>query len=376
VNKKKHILLFIDWYFPAYKAGGPVQSCLNLVNRLSDTYHFSVITGDTEYTESQRMPGIEVNVWTKNAKGHRVMYVSADRRNAAFFKKVIDAETFDYAYLNGMYSAAFTRLPLSLIPHEKVVVAARGMLAPSALKVKPLKKMAFLLYAKLSHLFSGVIFHATHEGEANDIHTWFPGAQVRVAGNLPAAEEHTGTHPLPSPPPLRVVNIARIAPEKNLLFALEVLQHIRFPLQFDFYGPVYAREYLEKCNAEIKKLPSCVQARACGPIPPSETSAILASAHLMFMPTRGENFGHVIMESWQQGTPVLISDQTPWQQLEQKKLGAALSLNSQESFVAFLEKLFHMQEKEYSDMRDACRTFANEYLHSSGVLQKNISLFS
>ena len=32
---------------------------------------------------------------------------------------------------------------------------------------------------------------------------------------------------------------------------------------------------------------------------------------LLFLPTKGENFGHVILESMSAGTPVLISDTTP-----------------------------------------------------------------
>ena len=33
-----------------------------------------------------------------------------------------------------------------------------------------------------------------------------------------------------------------------------------------------------------------------------------------------ENFGHVIVESWQNGCPVLISENTPWKNLESQKL--------------------------------------------------------
>jgi glycosyltransferase involved in cell wall biosynthesis len=33
---------------------------------------------------------------------------------------------------------------------------------------------------------------------------------------------------------------------------------------------------------------------------------------LFVFPTRGENFGHVIIESLSVGTPVLLSDRTPW----------------------------------------------------------------
>ena len=36
----------------------------------------------------------------------------------------------------------------------------------------------------------------------------------------------------------------------------------------------------------------------------------------MFLPSKGENFGHIIMESLAASTPVIISDLTPWKDLE------------------------------------------------------------
>ena len=35
MNKKK-LLVFTDWYLPAYKAGGPVRSIANIVAHLKD----------------------------------------------------------------------------------------------------------------------------------------------------------------------------------------------------------------------------------------------------------------------------------------------------------------------------------------------------
>ena len=32
--EKLVVLVFIDWFYPAYKAGGPITSCLNLIDNL------------------------------------------------------------------------------------------------------------------------------------------------------------------------------------------------------------------------------------------------------------------------------------------------------------------------------------------------------
>jgi hypothetical protein len=42
----------------------------------------------------------------------------------------------------------------------------------------------------------------------------------------------------------------------------------------------------------------------------------LAEYDLFLFPTLGENYGHVISEALASGCPVVISDQTPWRNLE------------------------------------------------------------
>ena len=46
---KPQVLVFIDWYKPYYKAGGPVRSMVNLVEHLSDRIDFHIVTSDRDY---------------------------------------------------------------------------------------------------------------------------------------------------------------------------------------------------------------------------------------------------------------------------------------------------------------------------------------
>src|SRR5699024_3057013 len=58
--------------------------------------------------------------------------------------------------------------------------------------------------------------------------------------------------------------------------------------------------------------------------------------NLFFLPTLGENFGHSIIEAIQNHIPVLISDNTPWMEFEDKKVGFNYSLNNEEYFESCL----------------------------------------
>jgi glycosyltransferase involved in cell wall biosynthesis len=376
VSEKKHILIFIDWFYPAYKAGGPVQSCLNLIERLSGEFRFSVITGNMEYPGNEELMQVPCDCWTKTDRGHRVIYLSKRNQNTHFLQQIISAESFDFAYLNGLYSANFTRLPLKLIPHKKIILAARGMLAPSALRVKPIKKWLFLLYAKTSGLFKEVTFHATHAGEVADINKWFPENHVIKAGNLPANPNNQNRKERTFSSPCKLLSIARIAPEKNLLFAIRILQDVSAPMEFNIYGPIYAAEYWQECLSAIEQLPSHVKVNYHGPLSPLHIHEVMLQNHLLFMPTRGENFGHIIMESWQHGLPVLISDQTPWKNLQEQNIGKEIPLNTPKTFVNYLDSFGEMNLQAYREMEKSCLQFAEHYLTSSGVIEENMLLFS
>ena len=41
--KNKKVLICIDWFLPAYKAGGPIQSISNMVNHLKNHIEFGFL---------------------------------------------------------------------------------------------------------------------------------------------------------------------------------------------------------------------------------------------------------------------------------------------------------------------------------------------
>jgi glycosyltransferase involved in cell wall biosynthesis len=52
----------------------------------------------------------------------------------------------------------------------------------------------------------------------------------------------------------------------------------------------------------------------------------------LFLPSLGENFGHVIVEALSAGCPILISDRTPWRGLAERGVGWDLPLEDPAGF--------------------------------------------
>jgi glycosyltransferase involved in cell wall biosynthesis len=375
---KKKVLVFIDWFLPGDKAGGPVRSCANLLDHLGSDLEFSVVTRDTDYTETKPYDSVKSDAWNEH-DGKRVYYISSRELNKETISKIIREEKPYAVYLNGIWSQPFTAWPLKELKKSKsktkVIVAARGMLAPSALAIKATKKKLFLRLAKWRDDFSNVIFHATNEKEATDIRKSLGDkSKILVAGNLPRKAGNVPSHALKIKDKLRIISVARIAPEKNTLFALETLAKVGVEVEADFFGAIYDESYWQQCKTVIEKLPSNVKVKFPGPIPSEEISKILVSYDLLFMPTRGENFGHIILESMQAGTPVLISDQTPWKNLAQENAGWDLPLKV-DGFVQTIESIAGMSDIDFRKYSEAALALAGKYASDEQLISNNRKLF-
>ncbi|UUZ68378.1 glycosyltransferase [Polaromonas sp. P2-4] len=145
---------------------------------------------------------------------------------------------------------------------------------------------------------------------------------IHIAPNLPGESGGTGPAgkrvPRLAGQPLRVCFLSRIAPMKNLDYALRVLAQVREPVRFSIYGPQEDVAYWLECQRLIDALPANIAVEVRGSVEHQHVATALTQHDLFFLPTRGENFGHVIHEALRAGMPVLISDQTPWRHLEQR----------------------------------------------------------
>ena len=101
----------------------------------------------------------------------------------------------------------------------------------------------------------------------------------------------------------------------------------------------------------------------------------LAAHDLFFLPTRGENYGHVIFEALAAGLPVLISDQTPWRNLEALGVGWDLPLMAEEKFCAVIEAQAALNDEARAAQRHRAQEYARSIAMDQQVLSDNLALF-
>ncbi len=376
---KTKLWIFIDWYLPAYKAGGPIQSVSNLVERLKSEFEISVITSNLDLGEPLNLNAEELNVWVEK-EDYRVMYLNQQHQNKSFYKKLFLENTFDVVYFNSLFSAKFTIMPLLILKNRPMrrVLASRGMLGKGALAIKPIKKRVFLKWFKLMKLHKKVIWHATAESEADEIETHFgKDTTIALAPNLSALSRNENFKKKKIEHQINIFFLSRIAIKKNLIGALNLLSKTKMTshIKFTIIGPIDDKTYWQKCQSKITSLPIHVKVDYLGAIPNNELSDHLKKQHLLFLPTYGENFGHVIMESWQNGCPVIISDQTPWRALKKDKLGYDIAIKSESEFIEALEHMISMSQDEYDQWSNSAFNFAKRFIENPKVLEQNKALF-
>src|SRR6478672_2504693 len=190
MSAKKTILLFTDWYEPGFKAGGPIQSCKNIVNMMSDEYDFNIFTSDRDLGDKHSYSNISRDTWVALPNGAKVWYASPENVKSSNIRKIITEVNPEIIYLNSMFSPGFSLLPLwilrSLRYKGRIILAPRGMLNTSAVSRKKWKKKIFLSLFALSKLSKKIVFHATDKQEQADIQKYFRNnVQVLLIENIP-----------------------------------------------------------------------------------------------------------------------------------------------------------------------------------------------
>jgi glycosyltransferase involved in cell wall biosynthesis len=163
---------------------------------------------------------------------------------------------------------------------------------------------------------------------------------------------------------------------KNLSGALKLLAGVNGDVSFDLYGPVEDAEYWRECQRIIDSLPTNVRVRNNGEIEHKEIGRVFAEHDLLLLPTLGENFGHVIGEALASGCPVLISDQTPWRNLESEGVGWDIPLADKERFLSVLQQCVDGDSAWHAALSRQARSYAVNVASDPVAIEANRKLFN
>jgi glycosyltransferase involved in cell wall biosynthesis len=378
---KPRILVFVAYYLPGYKAGGPLRTIESMVERLHEDFEFQIITRDRDMGDTTPYQDIQVAHWQQVGKAQVYYLLPNELSSPQKLHHHIQTFEYDIVYLNShFYTTSVIYLVLRrlhLVKQAPVILAPRGELSPGALSLKSGKKAIYVALTKLLGLCEGVLWHASGEHEKDEIKRIYRKADVHVAFNLslakstPPDEVHLRKKEVGK---AKIVYLSRITPKKNLKLAVQLLSNLQGYVEFDIIGSIEDFQYWEECQNSIAALPGNLKVNYLGTLPHRWIIPMLQQYHLLLLPTLGENFGHVILEAFTAGCLVLISDQTPWRDLQASEIGWDLPLEDTNAFQRALQEMVDMDDETFQSRSQTALRFSEDAI-GDAVIETNRQLF-
>jgi len=391
--EEKTTIIIVGYYLPGYKVGGPLISILNMIKLLSPDFNFKILTVDRDFGDSRPYPDdVPRNTWVKSNYNSYVYYIPLNIFAVlVLFRQLrLNSNANSIVYLNSVFNPLFSiyiviARKLGLLKIDNLIIVPRGELFDEALAFKHRRKVLYLWFANRFGIYKNVLWHATTENERDFIIKAFRAAKdkVRVAmimsdvleDIVPAEENNLQTGSTSEQCDLKIVFLARISKDKNVSYTLDILSKIKFKVIFDIYGPVEDQALWALCQEKITGMPANIQVKYCGVAKSADVKKILQRYDLFFLPTFAENYGHSIAEALSAGTPVLISDNTPWRNLEKDRLGWDLDLDKPDLFVEAVNRLAASSKSQRAQSREHIKEVARERLTNPEILNANKNLF-
>ena len=379
----KKLIILTDFFPPAFKAGGPVRSVSNLVEQLKNEFEILVVTGDRDLGDSKGFEDEEKNEILQK-EGFKVIFLSPENRSLKHLEALVEKFDPQVVYLNSLFSGSFTVKPLfkskRIFKNKKIVLAPRGMLHGSALSKKKTKKRIFLRLAKLINLYGNVVWHATSKEEKERIIQEFGSEnEVKVIPNLPGLLQPR-EQISKSAGSLKMMFYGRLSVEKNLLGGLNILRNSSLEdVSLHIYGPKEDIKYWGDCEREIeliKKESPGLKIEYCNIIHPESLQSTMENYNVLFSPSGSENFGHAIVEAMSSGMPALISDKTPWSELESFSAGKDIPLDSTNKWIEAIEFFKALNKEEFKTWSQGAIKYSREIMTDKNAQQAYLELFS
>lgn len=352
-------------FFPGKKYGGPPVSVDNFCS-LMEKFESYIVCLNHDMDTKVPYSNIEKG-WNQRSNA-KIFYLSDADFCYKSFLKIAKALHPDFIYLQGLFQQCV--LPSLLVSKRlnvKIMLAPRGELCKGAFD-KKWKKIPYIIFLRMFGLMGNASFQVTSDEEYDSIKKYLGVAEDRIY-YLPNIPSLPRLKPQSEPKKQGVghfVFISRIVPKKNLLKCVHYFKNIKGKAFFHIYGPIEEETYWKECEEEIRSLPSNIQVEYKGLVDHEHIHEVFGKYDAFLFPTRSENFGHVIAESLLARCPVIISDQTPWTDVNGTGAGWALSLDKDEEFLNAINYIIDCNDADMSEHRH----HAEKYVYNKLQIEK------
>ncbi len=374
------IYFITEYFYPFSDAGGPIRSIEQILEVLNQNSSIKLVTSANNHQGNNLPINTKVNRFVNETITETPIFYSSNSIIGILKLVQLYIKNRQYTfYINGMFIPRLSILPALIC--KNVIISPRGMLINQTLGSKSFFKKFYLFIYKLV-VSKNAIWHATDSAEVLDIKRFFgERSNVKLITNIPVKPLDINLKREKQTESLKLVYFGLIVQKKGLLSLIQTLKSLSLPISLHIYGSIKDRSYWEACLQEINFNNSQATFNYLGHANPSESQSILAKYDVFVLLTKGENFGHSIYEALSVGTPVIITNKTPWQFNESvNPPGWTINCDNHgfdtDAFKQTLTNLYHMDNDAYALSSKAAHKYAVDFYNSHDFKKEYTDLFN
>jgi len=306
----------VPTYYPAVRYGGPIWAIHHMCKSLAELGHdVTVLTTNVNMHEDMDVPLDQAVL----IDGVKVFYYPTSYLRRWFFswplrkkmQKIIPE--MDFVHLHSLFLyPTYQAAQIAKKNHIPYCISPHGALVPELLasRSRYIKKLALRLFEN-KNLSDASFIHATATLEEVNIRAaQVPIKKIEIVelgvDTALTKEEASNANKLLEIPSPYLLFLGRISWKKQIDRIIAALPYIRKDIQLVIAG--YDDENL---IVSLKKMANDLgqsdRVHFYGPVKGKQKQAFFANALAMVLPSLHENFGMVILESWANARPVILS---------------------------------------------------------------------
>jgi glycosyltransferase involved in cell wall biosynthesis len=351
------ICLVSSSFYPATFYGGPISATWDLSKKLAEK-GIEVYVSTTNANGSKKLD-VECNKYLKKEENVFVKYYNEQITNKFSFSFLFgiwsDIKKSDIVYIQYLfhYSVLFSLL-FSVIQKKKILVCPRGSFSVFTLNNKlPFIKLLWLNFF-IQPMVNKIIWQASSYLEERDILNKFPNADVEIINDGIDYESFQNSILVSRNELLNKFTGITCDDVSNIFFSMGRLHKIKgFDVLIDAFNlflekDKYAKLIIaggddglgKKLKNQIKKLNLSSSVFLIGAINFEDKKLLLNNCDYFTLASEFESFGIVIAEALSCGKPVVVSNKTPWKDIQINNCGI-LADNEKNSFNDAFSKIIN-----------------------------------
>jgi glycosyltransferase involved in cell wall biosynthesis len=355
------VCLVSSSFYPATFYGGPISATWDLSKKLAQR-GFEVYVSTTDANGRERLE-VKCNTYLEKEENVFVKYYNEQIINRLSLSFIFgiwsDIKKSDVVYIQYLFHyTVFFSLLLSVMQCKKVIICPRGSFSKFTLtnRFSFLKSLWIFLFIR--PFSRRIIWQASSYLEESDIRIEFPNSTVSVINDGVNFQSFQVCQEISKTELVNRYSNSSFTKVSSLFFSMGRLHKIkRFDILIDaFYLFLQEDKNAKliiaggndgsgsKLNNQIKRLNIEDSVFLIGAIGFGEKKILLNNCDYFTLASEFESFGIVVAEALSCGLPVVVSNKTPWRDIEINNCG----IFSKNDKVSFFQAFQRVQKIKYN----------------------------